>query len=173
MAILEYWRAATAPRGRNSASIASTRTTIDPPIIAVRLVQLRARRQGPRSGIARVSQRSKRSRLEVSASHRSFRVTAAADAAADGAPQPHGNQKPRRGATPRSLSRSRQGAPEAPVHAEGRYRRQLARVHLVDLLRVLLGDRLALELHRRRQLVASWEPVTLDDRELLDLLHAR
>src|SRR4051794_21961162 len=42
-----------------------------------------------------------------------------------------------------------------------------------DLLLVLLGDRLALELHRRRQLVAARLPVALDEVELLDLLHPR
>ena len=49
---------------------------------------------------------------------------------------------------------------------------QLARVHRLDLRGVLLGDRLALELHRRRQLVATGQPVAPDDRELLDLLDA-
>src|SRR4051794_670602 len=39
-----------------------------------------------------------------------------------------------------------------------------------DLLLVLLGDRLALELHRRRELVAARLPVALDEVELLDLL---
>ena len=38
---------------------------------------------------------------------------------------------------------------------------------------VLRRDRLALELHRRRQLVAAGQPVAGDDRELLDLLDAR
>ena len=38
---------------------------------------------------------------------------------------------------------------------------------------VLLGDRLALELHRRRQLVAAGQPVAREMRELLDLLDAR
>src|SRR3954452_4294686 len=48
----------------------------------------------------------------------------------------------------------------------------LAGVHRLDLRRVLLGNRLALELHRRRQLVTAGGPVALDDRELLDLLDA-
>ena len=46
-------------------------------------------------------------------------------------------------------------------------------VHRLDLGGVLLGDRLALELHRRRQLVAAGQPVARDDREPLDLLDAR
>src|SRR5919204_1455913 len=50
---------------------------------------------------------------------------------------------------------------------------RLPRVHRLDLGRVLLADRLALELHRRRQLVAAREPVARQDRELLDLLDAR
>src|SRR6202022_2347682 len=44
-----------------------------------------------------------------------------------------------------------------------------AAVHRVDLRLVLGGDRLALELHRRRQLLAPWQPVATDDRELLYL----
>src|SRR5581483_10780 len=44
-------------------------------------------------------------------------------------------------------------------------------VHRVDLRRVLLRDRLALQLHRRRELVARGQPVALDDVELLDLFH--
>jgi cytochrome P450 len=46
-------------------------------------------------------------------------------------------------------------------------------VHRRDLRRVLLGDRLALELHGRSQLVAARLPVLGQDRELLDLLDAR
>jgi hypothetical protein len=45
-----------------------------------------------------------------------------------------------------------------------------ALVQRVDLRGVLLVDRLALELHRRGELVAAREPVALDDVELLDLL---
>src|SRR3954453_10606231 len=48
-----------------------------------------------------------------------------------------------------------------------------ARVERLDLGGVLLVDRLALELHRGRQLVAAGQPVALDDVELLDLLHPR
>ena len=44
---------------------------------------------------------------------------------------------------------------------------------MLDLGGVLLRDRLALELHRGRQLVAARHPVTLHDRELLDLFHTR
>jgi hypothetical protein len=44
------------------------------------------------------------------------------------------------------------------------------RVERLDLLGVLLVDRLALQLHRRGQLVAARLPVALQDRELLDLL---
>src|SRR3712207_9097878 len=43
-------------------------------------------------------------------------------------------------------------------------------VEPLDLVLVLLLDRLALELHRRRELVAAGLPVALDDVELLDLL---
>ena len=46
-------------------------------------------------------------------------------------------------------------------------------VELFDLRGVLLGDRLALQLHRRRQLVAARLPLLGQDRELLDLLDAR
>src|SRR4051794_34233700 len=48
-----------------------------------------------------------------------------------------------------------------------------AGVQRLDLPLVLLADRLALELHRRRQLVAARRPVAPDDREPLDLLHPR
>src|SRR5215210_7299685 len=48
-----------------------------------------------------------------------------------------------------------------------------SRVHALDLGGVLLADRLALELHRRRQLVAARQPVAGHDREPLDLLDAR
>src|SRR5829696_6395350 len=47
-----------------------------------------------------------------------------------------------------------------------------ALVERLDLLGVLLVDRLALQLHRRRQLVAARLPLLGEDRELLDLLHA-
>src|SRR3954454_5559103 len=56
---------------------------------------------------------------------------------------------------------------EAPPSGPG-----LSAVQPSDLLGVLLGDRLALELHRRRELVAARLPVALDEGELLDLLHA-
>src|SRR6266576_6016696 len=46
----------------------------------------------------------------------------------------------------------------------------LARVERLDLLGVLLVDRLALELHRRGQLVAAGLPLLRQDLELLDLL---
>src|SRR5919108_5210587 len=46
-------------------------------------------------------------------------------------------------------------------------------VHRLDLWGVLLGDRLALELHGGRQLVATREPVLPEHRELLDALHVR
>src|SRR4051812_12042869 len=46
-------------------------------------------------------------------------------------------------------------------------------VHLLDLAEVLVADRAALELHRRRQLVAAGQPVAANDREALYLLHAR
>src|SRR5205823_2534308 len=46
-------------------------------------------------------------------------------------------------------------------------------VHRVYLRGVLLGDGLALELHRRRQLVTAGQPVALHERELLDSFHAR
>src|SRR4051794_25722138 len=49
----------------------------------------------------------------------------------------------------------------------------LLRVQLLDLRLVLLVDRLALELHRRRQLVAARLPIRREDLELLDLLDAR
>src|SRR4051812_17131338 len=52
-------------------------------------------------------------------------------------------------------------------------RRRLPGVERLDRLAVLLGDRLALELHRRRQLIAARQPVALDDDELLDLLDPR
>src|SRR5204862_1310372 len=45
-------------------------------------------------------------------------------------------------------------------------------VKRVDLFRVLLGDRLALELHRRRQLIAAGLPVDREDLEALHLLDA-
>src|SRR3954467_11655787 len=48
-----------------------------------------------------------------------------------------------------------------------------AAVQRRDLLGVLLGDRPALELHRRRHLVAAGQPVAPHDVEALDLLHAR
>ena len=48
----------------------------------------------------------------------------------------------------------------------------LVRVERVDLGGVLRVDRLALELHRRRQLVAARLPVDRQDREPLDLLDA-
>src|ERR1700758_2492607 len=44
------------------------------------------------------------------------------------------------------------------------------RVQRLDLVVVLLVDRLALELHRRRQLVAAGLPIARDEVELLDLL---
>src|SRR4051794_32101751 len=50
---------------------------------------------------------------------------------------------------------------------------RLLRVQLLDLVGVLLVDRLALELHRRRQLVATRLPVHRQDLEPLDLLDAR
>src|SRR5690349_18452490 len=43
-------------------------------------------------------------------------------------------------------------------------------VHGFDLRRVLGADRLALELHGRRQLVAARQPIALQQREALDLL---
>src|SRR5439155_3158954 len=46
-------------------------------------------------------------------------------------------------------------------------------VHGLDFLGVLAVDRLALELHRRRQLVAARLPVARDDVELLDLFDPR
>src|SRR5947209_7247139 len=46
----------------------------------------------------------------------------------------------------------------------------LLAVHRVDRVLVLLGDRPALELHSRCELIASGLPVAFDDRELLDLL---
>src|SRR3954470_22665741 len=47
-----------------------------------------------------------------------------------------------------------------------------AAVQRRDLLGVLLGDRPALELHRRGHLVAAGQPVAAHDVEALDLLHA-
>ena len=44
-------------------------------------------------------------------------------------------------------------------------------VHRVDRLRVLLGDRPALEFHGGGQLIAAGQPVAGQDREPLDLLH--
>src|SRR5436305_12714625 len=46
-------------------------------------------------------------------------------------------------------------------------------IETFDFWGVLLGDRLALELHRRRQLLAARQPFVAQQRELLDLLHAR
>src|SRR5215211_8593775 len=51
--------------------------------------------------------------------------------------------------------------------------RRLSGVQRLDLVRVLLGDRLALELHRRGQLLSSRLPLLAEQLELLDLLHAR
>src|SRR4051794_24249290 len=60
----------------------------------------------------------------------------------------------------------------ARANASGRRTRatRLLRVELLDLVGVLLVDRLALELHRRRQLVAARLPVHRQDLEALDLL---
>ena len=52
-------------------------------------------------------------------------------------------------------------------------RRASARVQRLDLLRVLLRDRLALELHRRRQLVAAGRPLGVEHGVALDLLDRR
>src|SRR5205085_2521588 len=49
---------------------------------------------------------------------------------------------------------------------------RLARVQRLDLVRVLLRDRLALQLHGRCQLVAAGLPFGGEDLELLDLLDA-
>src|SRR5680860_789275 len=46
-------------------------------------------------------------------------------------------------------------------------------VEIFDLLLVLRGDRLALQLHCRRQLVATGQPLAGDDLALLDLLDPR
>src|SRR5207302_5120510 len=48
----------------------------------------------------------------------------------------------------------------------------LLRVQRLDLVLVLLGDRLALELHGRRELLPARLPVGREELELLDLLHA-
>src|SRR5581483_1789244 len=61
----------------------------------------------------------------------------------------------------------------AAASASRRVSTPSARVHRLDRIGVLRRDRPALELHRRRQLVAAGEPVALDDRELLDLLDPR
>src|SRR5438270_10535797 len=80
---------------------------------------------------------------------------------------------------PGSTWRHREAAPAAARRLQSPARRlaaaplALRRVHRVDLLRVLLRDRLALELHRRRELVAARQPVARDDRELLDPFDAR
>src|SRR5262245_3839384 len=54
-----------------------------------------------------------------------------------------------------------------PAYAEARSHLGVERL---DLGGVFLGDWLALQLHRRRQLVAAGQPVRLDDPEPLDLL---
>src|SRR3954452_14857747 len=69
----------------------------------------------------------------------------------------------------------REGPAHARPHRAGaRAAREArsARVELLDLVRVLLVDGLALELHRGRQLVAARLPVDRQDLELLDLLDA-
>src|SRR4051794_41284711 len=59
------------------------------------------------------------------------------------------------------------------THPDCERKRALLRVEVLDLVRVLLVDRLALELHRRRELVTARLPVGREDLELLDLLDAR
>src|SRR5271165_7557447 len=49
----------------------------------------------------------------------------------------------------------------------------LAGVHPLDQLRVAGRDRLALELHRRRQLLAAGQPVARDDLKALEPFDAR
>src|SRR5436309_5282707 len=49
--------------------------------------------------------------------------------------------------------------------------RQLAPVHRLDLGLVLLADRLALQFHRRSQLLPTGVPILTQDGELLDPLH--
>src|SRR2546423_5862299 len=83
---------------------------------------------------------------------------------------------------PRSIARAPQSRP-APLAGRagtgGARARALLRqtllggVHGVDLGRVLGRDRLALELHRGRELVSARQPVFLEQRELLDLFDAR
>src|SRR5215207_9549725 len=68
----------------------------------------------------------------------------------------------------RSATGSRAAAAAARAAAERR-----SGVHRLYLAGVLLGDRLALELHRGRQLVAARSPVPAQDGELLDLLDPR
>src|SRR3954452_19166761 len=46
-------------------------------------------------------------------------------------------------------------------------------IQLLHAVGVLLADRLALELHRGRELVATRQPLVLEQREALDLLHPR
>src|SRR4051812_37255708 len=72
-----------------------------------------------------------------------------------------------------SLPTCKQTANRQPRTARAeRHPLALPGVQRFDLLRVLLVDRLALELHGRRQLVAAGLPVGREDLELLDLLDA-
>src|SRR5205085_5039875 len=78
-----------------------------------------------------------------------------------------------RGPAGRRRQTNRVRKPRAPRLAVSPRSRISRAVELRDLLLVLLLDRLALQLHRRRELVAAWLPLGREDLELLDLLDAR
>ncbi len=79
----------------------------------------------------------------------------------------------------RSAETDRRFAGHVAVHGAAvsgtddlRGRERALPVEVLDLGRVLFGDRLAPQLHRRGQLVAAGRPVTVQHREALDLLDA-
>src|ERR671914_1470250 len=80
--------------------------------------------------------------------------------------------------TPNAPAVSRQATRPSAASTGGPGRRAISRpattlaVERLDLLRVLLVDRLALQLHRGGQLVAAGLPFLAQERELLDLLDA-